>query len=199
MSREIFGAAVGYKAACDESWFFGSEISETASTYLNGNGLVALGVSGQAEAHVYGSAIRAISDVTATGNGPIVAVNASNGGIVHIHGTGIDVISSVPNNLVALNAATGGLIHANESSYNLSTPSGTVTRIKKDTNINTHVHAPYLWEHIPDPTTIPNFTSVTGADTTTEVVGADINMLVYNSQCTGSGGPWYNVALRTCR
>ncbi len=194
---EAFGTAVAVKATCDASWFYGSEISTTVNSAGAATAMHIIGSS--AEAHVYGSVIRAISHVNNIKG--VVAVSAATGGVVHIHGTGIDVSSTAPNNLIALNAATGGMIHANESSYNLSTISGTVTRIKKDTNASTHVHAPYLWEHIPDPVTIPNFTSVTGADVTTEVAinGVDINMLVYNSQCAGAGGPWYNVALRSCR
>jgi hypothetical protein len=198
MAREFFSAAIAYKSKCDVSWFYGSEISETSDTSLGGNGLSVFNVSGNGEVHVYGSAIRAIANVTASSNGTIKAVNVSAGGKIHIHGTGIDVVSSVPNNIVVLNALTGGMIHANVSSYNLSTPSGTVTRIKKDTDSVTHVHAPYLWEHIPDPATIPGFVSVTGADVTTKASGTSDghpHMLVYDASCLSK---WYDTVDKAC-
>lgn len=182
-----------YEVKCDQSWFYGSEI--TSKGNLEFGDVIPFRVSGT-ELHVYGSVIRALGTGT-TSSYALTAVSAT-GGKVHIHGTGIDVLAlnGAPANTIALSASNGAEIHADVSAYNLSTGAGgTVTRIAKDANPNTHVHAPYQWQHIPS---FP-LTSVTGADVTTETVGADINMLVYNSQCTGSGGPWYNVALRICR
>jgi hypothetical protein len=198
IATDFFGVAIAYNSACDVNWFYGTEISETANTYLGSNGLTVLQIYGLGEAHVYGSAIRANANKTATG-GSIRAVTVSDGAQVHIHGTGIDVISSVQNNIEVLKASTGGMIHANVSSYNLSTPSGTVTRIKKDTDVNTHVHAPYLWEHIPDPTTIPNFTSVSGADMTTLTTGTSDghpHVVVYDPSCTSR---WYDTTDKLCK
>jgi hypothetical protein len=185
-----------YQVNCDESWFYGSEI--TSKGPITSMDVIPLRVSG-AEAHVYGSVIRALGMGTGAPSElySLTAVSAT-GGKVHIHGTGIDVLAmnGAPANITALSAANGAEIHADVSSYNLSTGTGgTVTRILKDANPSTHVHAPYQWQHLPS---FP-LVSVSGADVTTEMVGADINMLVYNSQCTGSGGPWYNVALRACR
>jgi hypothetical protein len=187
----------GYTASCDDAWFFGSEIFHSSVENFS-----ALNIVGNVEVHVYGSTIRA----TLMATNPdylgvaVTAVSASGTADVHIHGTGIDAISVLGNPVTALSASNGAKIHVNATSYNLSSGTGgTVTRISKDTDPNTHVHAPYLWEHIPDPATAPSYTSVNGADITTEMDGADVNLLVYNSQCTGSGGPWYNVALRTCR
>ena len=198
-ATEKFSAATAYSSACDVSWFYGTEISETSNEYLSGGGLTVLNVSGQAEAHVYGSAIRAIANVAAIQGGNIKAVTVSGGGNVHIHGTGIDVISSVPNNIVVIDAKTGGMVHANVSSYNLSTPSGTVTRIKKDADASTHVHAPYLWEHVPDPVAIPNYTSVSGADMTTMATGTSdghTHVLVYDSSCTSK---WFDTVDKLCK
>lgn len=187
------GSAGYYEVGCDQSWFYGSEITSMGN--LASGDVIPFRVTG-AELHVYGSVIRALG-TGATASRALTAVSATSGK-VHIHGTGIDVLAldGAPANITALSAANGAEIHADGSSYNLSTGTGgTVTRILKDTNPSTHIHAPYQWQHIPS---FP-LVSVTGADMATETVGADINMLVYNSQCTGSGGPWYNVALRTCR
>lgn len=199
------GNTHAYGSSCGENWFFGSElISSPNGLWREAFPIWVSGIpscsSCKGEAHIYGSVLRV--NVTSAGNHttsfPVAAAYAQ-GGQIHIHGTGIDVISQASITIAALKADSGGMIHANGAAYNLSTGvGGTVTRIA---NNGGHVHAPYLWEHIPDPAVAPNFTSVNGADMTTEVVnnGADINMLVYNNQCTGAGGPWYNVALRTCR
>jgi hypothetical protein len=185
--------ASGYFEICDESWLFGTEITTTvqAGAYPAQGG--AVNARGPGIIHVYGSVLRAFVDGAQQTSG-VNAAFASDGGEVHVHGTGIDVISNTGANIVALSAITGGKIHADVSAYNMRT-SGTITRIAKDANPATDVHAPYQWQHIP---TSP-LVSVTGADMTTETVGTDTNLLVYNSQCTGSGGPWYNVVLRTCR
>jgi hypothetical protein len=191
----VRAAPATYQGLCDESWIIGSEVAMLpgASYDLPGRAtILASKVGPSATVHVYGGVLRWL----ASGSGE--AALATNGGAIHVHGTGIDVLSGQGNATALRAIGAGSMIHANASSYNLSAaPGKTVTRIKVENG--GHVHAPYLWEHIPDPAVAPNFTSVTGADMTTETVGADINMLVYNSQCTGSGGPWYNVALRTCR
>lgn len=191
-----FSLANGYSEKCDESWFFGSEITTIVPVGAYPAGGAAVAAQNQGIIHVYGSVLRVIIDgpTSATGVAAAISGGATSGAEVHIHGTGIDVISNTGANIVALSASNGGTIHADATAYNMNT-TGTITRIKKDANPATHVHAPYHWQHIPSSPLI----SVTGADMTTETVGADINMLVYNSQCTGSGGPWYNVALRTCR
>ena len=199
-----------YKTSCDESWFFGSEITAIASSTLT-DGLSAIQASGLGEVHVYGGVIRALN----TGNGiasgtSYAAISTSDGGIVHIHGTGIDVTSSSASPIVALAASNGGMIHANGAAYNMSTGAGgRVTRIAQDTNPATHVHAPYFWESHPTPQ-IPNIVNVNadGADmvvqslcapTGCQTAGTETHLLLYNSTCTGIGGPWFDVVTRSCR
>jgi hypothetical protein len=95
-----------------------------------------------------------------------------------------------------LQTAAGGEIHANVSAYNLSNFAGSVARI----NGAGHVHAPYLWEHIPDATKVPGFTSAHCADTTTLSVAADNNhqhTVVYSTSCP-SGTPWYDQVDKVC-
>jgi hypothetical protein len=186
------GLTKGYVSQCSESWFFGSEITANVTS---GSLAFALGVHNNlSEAHVYGSVIRIVAAPGVVSG--MTAAFATNGAKLHIHGTGIDAIGYGASPVTALSASNNAEVHADVSAYNLSTgEGGTVTRIAKDASPDAHIHAPYQWQHIPG---FP-LVSVTGADVTTETVGADINMLVYNSQCTGSGGPWYNVALRACR
>jgi hypothetical protein len=128
----------------------------------------------------------------------LLAATASGGGTVHIHGTGIDVISDAPNAITVLRADPTGTIHANSSAYNLSAVSGsTVTRIGG----SGHIHAPYLWEHVPDAIEIPNFQSANGADQTTVTVGTSDghpHTAVYSSTCPTTAR-WYDQVDKVCR
>jgi hypothetical protein len=98
--------------------------------------------------------------------------------------------------VVALSASNAGVIHANGAAYNLSTGTGgAVTRIA---NSGGHVHAPYLWEHIPDPATTPNFTSVTGADMAPLASGTSDghpHFLMFDSSCSSH---WYDTVDKAC-
>jgi hypothetical protein len=208
---DTFLVAQGYNAACDESWFFGSEISLDSDCYNNGEfyvggintGGYAVNASNQGEVHVYGSVIRVRAACPTAASVTLRAVNATNGATIHVHGTGIDVISDDTNNIIALKASGGGTIHANASAFNLSTPSGTVTRIS---NNGGHVHAPYLWEHVPDtdgnPATVDtNFASANGADQTTSTVGTSDghpHTAVYSSTCPANAR-WYDTTDKVCR
>ena len=186
-----------YQVKCDQSWFYGSEI--TSKGNLTQAEVTTFLVNG-AELHVYGSVIRALGTGTGTPSSlyPLTAVYA-NAGAVHIHGTGIDAITinGAPASVTALWAENGAMIHANETAYNLSSGTGgTVTRIL---NNGGHVHAPYLWEHIPDATTIPNYTSVTGADITTVTTGTSDghpHTVIYDSSCASK---WYDAVDKACR
>lgn len=192
-ATEVFTAAFGYKAKCDESWFFASQILTIASQTPSSP--TVFNVTDLGEIHVYGSSIRAISDYPVLNNGALTAVKVSGNGKAHIHGTGIDVISSVPNNIVALSATgPGAEIHANASSYFLKTAGGTITRISNPDS--GHIHAPYLWEHLP---TAP-FESVTGADMTTVTVtdasGTHPHLVIYDSTCVSK---WFDTTDKACR
>jgi large exoprotein involved in heme utilization and adhesion len=154
-------------------------------------------VSGTGEVHVYGSAIRANATCSTQAGTTLKVVKAESGGIVHIHGTGIDAVSEAPNDIRVLLAAAGGEIHANVSAYNLSNVAGSVIRVSGAG----HVHAPYVWEHIPDATKVPGFASAHGADTTTLSVATDNNhphTVVYSKSCP-SGTPWYDQVDKVCR
>jgi hypothetical protein len=184
-SKTAANSSTAYYNACDESWFFGSEI--TANATVSGGSIRTLAAVG-GEVHVYGSVIRALSGagITTTSTTAVLASSNSN---THIHGTGIDVISAAGNNVTALSASTGGNIHANSSAYNMTTGSGgTVARIS---NNGGHVHAPYLWEHVPDTdgnasTINTNFSTANGADQTTVTAGTSDgqpHLAVYSATC----------------
>ena len=193
--------STAYQSACDESWFFGSEITKVASGTA-GSEYAVTSLKKRGETHIYGGVVRVISQGTASAT-TLVAIHAENTGIVHVHGTGIDAIGSGANPVVALSAITNGEIHGNQAAYNLSTGAGgTVTRIL---NNGGHVHAPYVWQEHPQP---PSINSQNGADMIVQTgcaangcqnAGTETHLLIYNTNCTGTGGPWFDVVTRACR
>lgn len=190
----LFSLVDPYDSNCGEHWFIGSElVANGIDSGLAGGypgDVTAVRAYATAEIHVYGSVIRALVSATSAGAYPATGAMAS-GGQIHIHGTGIDVISSVPRNIRALYAESGGMIHANVSSYNLSTSSGTVTRISNNAG---HIHAPYLWEEHPTP---PNITSQDGADIAVITTpGGTPKMVIYSTACLSK---WFDVGANACR
>ncbi len=191
------GAARPYRSTCSEDWFFGSEITINPSYSVN-DAFVLKTTSARAEIHFYGGVLRLIlgTGITAPAFDGIAqkgaAIAAALGGNIHIHGTGIDILSTPGNPVTALGAVNGGVIHANESAYNVSTGAGgSFTRIS---NNGGHIHAPYLWEHIPS---APNFTSVSGADMTTITNTSDNHqhLVIYDNSCTSK---WFDTTANAC-
>lgn len=197
------GASGGTEAIgnfCGKNWLWGSEIAINVSA--GGGSTDPKGVLSEGdgnETHVYGGNIRVTIDAGAPVGRP-VGISATNGAEVHVHGTGIDVVATNASNVKALVASSFGEIHASQSAYVLKAGvGGSVTRISS--GLNGYVHAPYLWEHIPSPTTAPNFESVNGADTTTVTVGTSDghpHMAVYSSTCP-SNARWYDQVDKVCR
>jgi hypothetical protein len=197
-----FALSRAYYDACgSENWFFGSELLAEATSPM---GLIAAYHQDRlSDTHFYGSVIRVNTSVVPSAY-PAAAVIAAGAGSIHIHGTGIDVISTVAsNNIAAIVAENGVTIHANGSAYNLDPGEGGIkTRIVNNGAL--HVHAPYLWEEHPNP---PNIVSVNGADMAVEndcsamgcqTTGTETHLLIYNDTCT-SNGPWFDVVTHACR
>ena len=197
ISSNGFGVNNPYLAACDKSWFYGSEIVTNAIGPL-------LSADGAAEIHVYGSNLRVDDSVGGLG-GDVSVASASNNAAIHIHGTGIDAFGGVSRTVKVLSARSGGSIHADASAYNLKSGiGGTVIRI--DTGDGTgHIHAPYVWQHIPDPILLPNYTSTNGADQSTITAGTSDgypHAVIYSSKCvttTKIATPWWDAVDKTCR
>jgi hypothetical protein len=193
-STVIGGGGAGipaFRNACGKVWMHGGEVRT-----LNPASSAIDSIGGVNEFHLYGGNISTVGGA---------AVTSRNGAHVHVHGTGIDVISAAPSPIVVLRAEGGGEIHADASAYNLSTGAGgTVTRISVDAN--SHIHAPNHWQHIPSFTLL---NSVSGADTTNVFVqetvtppgGQPIQIsvphhLIYSNAC---GSKWYDPADKVCR
>lgn len=188
-SRSAASSTTAYFNACDESWFFGSEI--TANGSVSG-ALVTPIVAVGGEVHVYGSVIRALSGAGIASSG-MVAVKSDGSADVHIHGTGIDVLSADANNITALSSSNGGKIHADGAAYNLKTGSGgSITRVSGEGH---DVHAPYLWSGHATP---PNITSLDGADTAvvTSETGDTPRLVIYSTACPSK---WFDVGSNACR
>jgi hypothetical protein len=198
--------ARAYSATCSDNWFFGSEV--IANTY-NDVGLRASAVRGYgatAGFHFYGSHIDAES-LGSTMPEPgfnsatpgdlvkgVVPVAVDGGATIHIHGTGIDSIGSGSYSVAALLArGSGSFIHANGTAYMMQTLGGSLFRIINADGV-AHIHAPYLWEHIP---TSP-LVSVTGADTTTVTTGTSDGHPHFVISDTSCSSGWYDTVDKAC-
>lgn len=196
--------ALNYLNNCGVTWFFGSElVVDVPSTTWGGVGMGVKSSGAGHEVHLYGSNIRLFSGDNSAMTG-LVAFNANSGGQIHIHGTGIDVVSTKNIPITVLQATTNGAIHADESAYVLKTGAGgSVTRIS---NNGGHVHAPYLWAHVPDTdgnaaTIDTNYFSVNGADQTFIKVGTSDghpHPAVYSDTCSAASR-WYDTVDKVCR
>lgn len=191
-----------YRDACgSENWFFASELvaqAPSSSVYE----VNALNQDGIGDTHFYGSVIRTLADVAIGQNAGVfceisaprelVSAVCASRGSVHIHGTGIDVISSVGNDVAALVVGAQASVHANETAYNLQPGSGGNVRRIRD-NGGT-IKAPYLWEQ---QTTPPDIDSIDGADMAVVTTpGGTPSFVIYSDNCASK---WYDVGAGACR
>lgn len=191
----VYGLTSAYFTRCAETWFIGSEIvaeSDGRPTHT----IFAEGAGGQyPEVHVYGSSLRALSaaGVAIASVDGLSAVDARKGSNIHVHGTGIDVISAEGNNVTALRASNGGRIHANQSSFVLKTAvGGTRSRL---VNNGGKITAPYLWGGVEDTSGV---ISIHGADlsVSTDTADGQPHLLIYSDNCSSG---WFDSTASQCR
>ena len=192
----LYGVTSAYLTKCGEAWFIGSEIVAESMR----KSVSTIAAEGTAEVHIYGSSLRAVSDTGVTirnaGFGfklGLVAVTSIGNARVHIHGTGIDVISKEANDVTVLIARNGGTIHANQSAFVLETAAGGVkTRLE---NNGGAITAPYIWG---DVASADGVISVHGADiaVSTDNVDGQPHMLIYSTSCTSN---WFDSTANQCR
>ncbi len=205
-SKLVFGTSQddrGYVASCDESWFFGSEIKmgslNNSTGTTRGHALLA---EGAGEIHVYGGNIGALYGPNPAVVSPMI--EAKDGGIIHIHGTGIDMEPYGDWDTTVFKASNGGSIHANSSAYAIDFSSGaSITRIALDGGT---VMAPYSWGPMTNPVDI---ISTTGSDTLIETdcsfttcddLGSIPHTLIYDTVCgVNPGGEWRDTQTGKCR
>jgi len=203
LKKPTLGATI-YLNNCGVTWFYGSELVFDGSDSTMNYFAVGVKSSGAGhETHLYGSNIRLLSGTNSAIN-ELIAFQSNDNGQIHIHGTGIDLISEKSIPITALQANNGGMIHAAESAYVLRTgANGTVTRID---NNGGSIHAPHLWAHVPntdgDSTTIDtNFVTANGADQTVVTAGTSDGFphpAIYSDQCPSSAR-WYDTSDKICR
>jgi hypothetical protein len=178
--------------ACGKSWFFGSELTFDCTAGCDLGGQVINANQTGAEVHVYGSVIRALGG--GSSQPTLVAASASNSAEIHIHGTGIDLLTPTVSSLIGLTASGGSKIHADGAAFNMSTGSGgTITRILDQTTSGHGIHAPYLWQGHDSP---PSIISVNGADVAVVNDAAGPRFVIYNNACPSK---WYDVGNNACR
>lgn len=197
------GMTVAYDARCGEHRIYGSELVANGSLSQYGgipNNVVSLKVNktiNKVTVRVVGSVLSAVLNIPNGGAVPVSAIQVDNGAEVSVVGTQIDILSRVPHEVLVLSANTGGSIKVDGSSYKLATVSpGSVRRIGVSGGgvVQAHFH----WAALPDPSQIPGYRSLHGADTSTWINGGHPHMLVYDETCP-NGTNWYDSLDKICR
>jgi|GEM_PF-4991006 len=189
-------------ASIGEIWFYGGDIlAEPASSaaYKRATG-VRLG-KGVFEA--FGTSIRTRvgAATTATFSNGFEGVDTqapSQQAKFHIHGGIIAVDASGSATQVHVRGVRGsGHVHAVDTAFVVK-PGGTGTATRLVGNAT--FEAPFLW---PGGSSPPNVTSVHGADLFVDTAAGpsqnEAHLMVYDTQCTGAGGPWRDMAENACR
>ncbi len=213
----IAGFAKAY-VSCAENWFHATEI--TARREIPGGVPQATALLVFGETHVYGGVIRALSgpgvnlptpSPYTSGAGPqgLVGVYASGPNAhVHIHGTGIDVLSVESNDVAGVLVEKNAHAHIKDSTFNMSSCGGMSTcsaTLGRIADFGGMVRSNYQWENGTEP---PNISSLEGADTFVETdcspmgcqtSGSQPHMLIYSKACKGAGGNWFDIVTRSCR
>lgn len=173
---------------CGDLWLWGSEVLLNLGAGNSGQAVQSGGPGNRI--HMYGGNVRAESDPNST-SGSITAVTVSGGAVVHMHGVGVDTVGGANMNATALAVSVGGEIHADSSAYVLrSGLNGHATRLS---NGGGHIHAPYFWQHIPDPAVTPNFSTSNNTDRAIKVRASDgypVSVVFNRSVCQTVDTPW---------
>ncbi|HKO92924.1 MAG TPA: hypothetical protein VJU61_17335 [Polyangiaceae bacterium] len=146
---DTFAASNAIFNECDELWFYGSELTSIAVS----PGILSTVRAFGGEVYIFGGVIKAVAGAGDYGewlpqDEAPTAIYAALHGEVEIRGASIEVSATATapvvtniNGIVALGDAE---VDAVATSYQLSTTSGTSTRIYEDSSHT--VSAPYLWE-----------------------------------------------------
>lgn len=192
IAHSAANSATAYFNACDTSWLIGSQIQAIGSSGSEVRPIIAIG----GQVHVYGGNIEALTDGDVTVSSMVAASASGAKTQVHIHGTGIDVISGAPNNIVALSASNGGLVHAVADGYFMQTGTGgTTTRM---VNSGGTVMAPYAWPSSANPPAIVTGNAAENGEDTAVITSTSDghpHQLIYDSTCSSG---WYDSTARVC-
>ncbi len=211
-----FEIAVGYWAACAETWFYGGEIIVDAAQ-RPGTGLhrlIGLAVNLSSDVRLFGTAVRVLAPnqinttqmtgVQITGTDPIKRSQ------LHLHGSHMELAGAstagVSFDVFGISARGESFVHSPGGSWSLDTPDGTPTRIASTGNAL--VQVPFQWESGTDEP-VPGLVSETGADLFVETDCNDAtgdcdgsgtvrpHLMVYDTTCNPT--PWFDIATGACR
>jgi len=196
--------ASAFYSQCGESWFFGGEILNEVSKSTRQANAVRI-TSPFGDVRTFGTAIReVVTAPVSIGDGELVGVVVS-GGHFHSHGSVINVDARGVTNAsaVGLSVISAGFAHTPEAAWVL-TPDGSGTTTRVRTANGGVAQSPYVWQSGSAP---PVVTSQHGSDlfVETDCNSSDCNghsdphLMIYSSNCTGSGGPWFDVVRQSCR
>lgn len=195
-----------YYSACGDAWIYGTEI--TNNNAGSGRRFGVKTISQGAQVHLYGSSVRVSS--TTAGFQPLFGLYAEGGGIIHFHGGEVAVRAEGTGNQSVTGAYShgeGSMVHAYEISWGLqASGSGTATRIGNNGGM---VRTIFNWGPSVEP---PALSSLNGADifietdcditgncSTAELANQRPHLMAYAVNCSGPGGPWFNMATNKCR
>lgn len=202
-----------YDTGCGESWFYGSEITYMVERSANSS---VFSVHANADVRLFGSVIRAVvPDGADPGrNGAYIAgAKAYDNGNFHMHGGIISLNVSPLTRNVSVSGIENygsGIMHTPETAFALkASGSGQIWRTYKEGS--GLVQSPFTW---PAATTPPQMATngtlngsdmfvETDCDSTGDCSGNSADphphLMIYDTACTGVGGPWYDVATNRCR
>lgn len=202
-SRILAGGEWAFYGICDKSWFFGSQIETKLRNRVNPNAdrIGAIVATARSQLFVYGGNVRFVADNQSPAQslkslmGVAVAGKETE---VHLHGVGIDVVSSLGLNVTGL-FSRGGLIHANESAFVLKT--GTGGKRTRTENQRGKLLSPYTWQ---TGRNAPNIYSETGYDqvVVTNTQNGHPRLLISDKQCdnhnNNNKAGWWDTHASTC-
>ena len=207
--------------SCAENWFHATEITADMQTTTGGDQAQALLAFG--ETHVYGGVIRVIDSAGNTYSSPaphpgaagprgIVAIYASGQNAdVHVHGAGIDVFSTAPNDIAGIMTENNAHVHVMNSTFNMKSCDNTAAcggELQRIVNLSGNVRSVFQWESGDTP---PKLSSQDGMDTFVETdcsasdcstTGNEPHMLIYSDQCSTAGStadPWFDIVTSQCK
>ena len=187
-----------------ESWLYGSDVAAFRGDGDFGGGWGIL-LNEPSDMRIFGGTVRAVAK---PGSQSTEVVGASiPSGTLHMHGGIISVNGSAGTgnvNAVGIRtqstASTSVTVHTPGTAFAvIPGGAGTATRLVKAGVGNATIDSPFLWQASDSP---PSADSLHGQDlfVDTNAGGAgESHLMVRDDTCTGTGGPWRDMATGNCR
>lgn len=192
--------AYAYETGGADVWFYGGEITlrptaEPGAPLPAAPSWTALWAIGGGRFHLFGTAVRGVAEEAPGFDGSLWGANVlgeslhMHGGIISLDGSGsgadVDVLGVLSN--------FGGLVHTPETAFALK-PGGSGTAMRLSGSPS-GFQSPFQWPAGASP---PDIVSIHGADlfvdTAAGASGQEAHLMVYDTTCTGAGGPWRDMA-----